>query len=153
MREHNLEHEVLSATDIRSKWPIFNVRDDKVGVWDQSSGFLTPEICIETMVDRAVANGAELLRGSAVKDWREENEEFVVTLDDEGGMEYKAKLGVLSVGSWAQELCGSLVKNLLHIERRVLFWFKPKSGISSFDDIPVYIWQYDTGNGTQGSAF
>ena len=57
------------------------------------------------------------------------------------------------MGGWAPEMYGEIVKNLLRVERRVLFWMKPKNGVAPFNDIPVYIWQYDSGGGTQGSAF
>ena len=41
--------------------------------------------------------------------------------------EYKAKKIVLSVGPWAPELYGDKICLPLHIERRVLYWFRPKN--------------------------
>ena len=115
VREHDLEHTLMTADEIRAKWPAFNVSDDDVGVWDQSSGYLTPEACIETLVNRAVAHGAELRCGSTVRDWREEDGEFVVSLEE--GTEFRAKRGESVQGAKrrAEKAC------LLHINVRRLF--------------------------------
>jgi glycine/D-amino acid oxidase-like deaminating enzyme len=45
------------------------------------------------------------------------------------GDKYLTKKLILSVGAWAPELYGHLIKVPLHCERRVLFWFEPPNGV------------------------
>ncbi|GMH98725.1 hypothetical protein TrVE_jg474 [Triparma verrucosa] len=151
VQRHNLEHKLMTAEEIRSTWGgVFAVRDNEVGILDQSSGYIVPEAAIETMVHRAVAHGADLKTGTTVASWREEADKFIVTTDT--GETFTAKKGILSVGAWANEVYG--MNDVLHVERRVLHWFKPlePQTIQSFSSIPVWIWQYDYGSGKQGSA-
>jgi hypothetical protein len=42
---------------------------------------------------------------------------------------------VLSVGPWAPELYGDSICLPLHVERRVLYWFRPNKG--KVDDFKV----------------
>ncbi|GMH55032.1 hypothetical protein TrRE_jg12960 [Triparma retinervis] len=148
VKAHNLEHRIMSADEIRSTYPIFAVRDNEIGILDQSSGYIVPEAAIETLVHRALKHGATIKTNTTVTNWEEKPDgTFVVTTDK--NETYTAKKGVLSVGAWANQVYG--LRDILHVERRVLHWFKPVS-TDSFSSIPVWIWQYDGGEGKQGAA-
>ena len=49
-RAHNLPHEVLSAADIRRRYPVFNVKDDDIGIFEVDAGYLVPENCIQVFI-------------------------------------------------------------------------------------------------------
>jgi hypothetical protein len=42
-------------------------------------------------------------------------------------MKFRTKKLVLSVGAWAPEIYGGDILDNLHVERRVLYWFKTAS--------------------------
>jgi len=150
VKEHDLQHRVLTANEMRAAYPAFAVRDNEVGVLDESSGYVVPETAIETLVHRAVENGAHIKTKTTVTSWREEEEgygKFVV--ETSSGETLRAAKGVLSVGAWANEVYG--FEDLLKVERRVLHWFKP-SDLELYRNLPVWIWQYETGSGKQGAA-
>lgn len=148
VKTHNLKHRIMSADEIRSTYPVFAVRDNEIGILDQSSGYIVPEAAIETLVHRALKHGATIKTNTTVTNWEEKSDgTFVVTTDK--NETYTAKKGVLSVGAWANQVYG--LREILHVERRVLHWFKPVS-TDSFSSIPVWIWQYDGGEGKQGAA-
>src|SRR5438045_3350342 len=59
--EHHLAHQVLSAAEIRQRFPVFESLDSMVGVWEPRAGILFPELAIQTNLELAAKNGAELL--------------------------------------------------------------------------------------------
>jgi len=83
----------------------------------------------------------------------------------------RSKKLVLSVGAWAPEIYGHSISEILHVERRTLFWFDSVSIDSQaslqvtitialqvtsicyanivllyLQSIPIYIWDYGLGN-------
>jgi sarcosine oxidase len=85
--------------------------------------------------------GAELRFRESLVTWEQVDESlFRVTTDR--GNEYFTKKLVLSVGPWAPDVYGSSIPIPLHVERRVLFWFRPPNtdDLREFSKIPIYIW-------------
>jgi len=52
-RVHGLEHAVLSASDIRARFPVLNPSPDMVGVWEPRAGVLSPEACVAAQIEQA----------------------------------------------------------------------------------------------------
>ena len=62
-------HEVLSAADVRRRFPGLQPTDDMVGVLDEHAGVLFPERCIAALLDVAVTNGADVRVDEPVIAW------------------------------------------------------------------------------------
>src|SRR5438874_4361204 len=45
--EHRLAHQVLSAAELRRRFPVFQPADDMLGVWEPRAGILFPELAIK----------------------------------------------------------------------------------------------------------
>src|SRR5258708_3525042 len=58
--EHHLDHEVLSAAQLRRRFPCFEPTEDMVGVWEPRAGSLVPELAIQTHLELAAKYGAAL---------------------------------------------------------------------------------------------
>jgi sarcosine oxidase len=58
--EFDLQHEVLSAAQIRRLYPAFRIDDDWVALWERDAGYLHPEACVEQQLEQAALAGAEL---------------------------------------------------------------------------------------------
>jgi sarcosine oxidase len=160
VKEHNLPHEVLSAEEIRRRFPAFQppLDGDTIGVLEKDAGYLVPELCVQAHCAVALENGAELRYEEALVSWE--------LLEDRSGVrvvttkaEYLADKIVLAVGAWAPEVYGKKLESRggmrLHASRRVLYWFNPmttdtndeENALAQFKEIPVYIWDLGEGKG------
>jgi sarcosine oxidase len=126
IKEHNMPHELLSSEEVRARFPAFELEADEVGVFETQAGYLNPEICINTFLQLAEQNGAEMKFEESMLSYETVNEDLV-SVKTSTGCEYKAKKLVLSVGAWAPEIYGQDIPMSLKVERRVLFWFQPDS--------------------------
>jgi sarcosine oxidase len=133
-----LPHEVLDATEIRNRFPTFTPRDDEVALFEAQAGFVRPETTVGAHLQLAQRHGAELRYHTAVLRWRAtpgggaqvETSDAVHTAD---------RL-VICPGAWAPTLLGDL-QIPLTVERQVMYWFQPDSGIGPFlpERHPIYI--------------
>ena len=133
IKEHNLEHKIYTAAQMREVYPTFRLAEDEIAVYEANAGYLMAELCVEAYIAMARQHGAEVRFEEPMLDWR------ACELADEGkgkggseGVEvrtaqgvYRARRLVLSVGAWAPSIYGSAIPHVpLFIERRVLFWFE-----------------------------
>ena len=144
---HGLPHEVLDATEVRSRFPAMRPADHAIGVYEPNAGYVRPEETVLAGVDLARRHGAVLHFDEPATSWRP-------TLG--GGVEvttatarYGADRLVLTPGAWAPQLVPDVAPIL--VERQVFYWFQPDLlagvGYESYaDGHPVYIEETD-GNG------
>jgi sarcosine oxidase len=143
-REHDLDHELLDAGQIRSRFPALTPGRETVALFEKIAGIVFPEEAIRAHLDVAVDNGARLHFDERVDAW---------TVAPSGTIEvrtsrsrYEADRMILAPGSWAQELFG--IDGLpLEVEPQQLYWFDPGGGAAPFmpDRFPIYIWELGDG--------
>ena len=56
----NINYEILGGKTIRERFPAFNVNDDDEAYFDEVSGFVRPESCVEAQLQLAATSGAML---------------------------------------------------------------------------------------------
>ena len=163
IQTHNLPHEVLNAKDISNRFPAFNVQHDEIGLLETDAGYLVPELCVDAYRSMAERYGAELHYDEKVIKWYTNKcivdigdanvEEDIVFVETSTGNTYQTKKLIITAGPWANELYGSLLKDKLQVERRVLFWFEPTTGTDIFKNIPIYIWDLEQQGNFYGFPF
>lgn len=129
--EHGLEHEVLTAAQIRERFPTMDPRDDAMGLYEANAGYVRPEETVRANVEVAARKGAELHFDEPVLYWSAEGEG--VTVRTALG-NYRASRLVITPGAWAPELLAGM-RLPLSVERMVFHWFTP-----DFDAIPQPAW-------------
>ena len=136
---HGLRHEMLTAGEVRERFPALHPESDMVAVWEPRAGMLFPDACIAAHLAQARRHGAELRYKEPVLQWEPEGDGIRV-LTAEG--EYRARQLIVTAGAWVGALFPGL---LLRIERQVLFWFDPASDPEMFtpERCPVHLWQLD----------
>lgn len=139
-REHNLPHEILDANEIRRRYPMFQISDDTIALFEEAAGLVYCERAVKAHLQVAERVGAELHFFESVIQW-EVNTDGSVTVKTAEGI-YTAGQLVIAPGAWAPHLLKSLGIPLV-VERQVLFWFQPPAGTAAFapDRFPIYIWQ------------
>jgi sarcosine oxidase len=121
-QSHDLEHELLEASQIMARYPGFEVPGDLVAVYQPDGGFVMSERAIAGHARLALDAGAELHGHEAVLGW-DVVADGVEVRTAQG--RYRARHLVISAGAWASQLLPQLVP-LAVPERQVLLWSQTK---------------------------
>jgi sarcosine oxidase len=142
--EHDLPYEVMDASELKRRYPVFEPTPDTVALFEEKAGFLRPEASVKAHLDRAASLGADLRFEEELLSW--EPTESGVRVETASGT-YEAERLVVSVGAWAPKLLADLGLPL-EVTRQILFWFDPEGGIEPFlpDRFPIFIWEPEDGN-------
>jgi sarcosine oxidase len=133
-----LPHEVLSATQIRRRYPLFKVDDDSAALWERDAGYLHPGLCIEQQLRQATSAGAELHFNEPAMEWNAlpGGSVSVRTARET----YAADHLIITAGPWAPQILREL--NLpLSVTRQVVYRFEPIGNVDLFrpDRMPIYV--------------
>jgi sarcosine oxidase len=136
---HGLRHEMLTAGEVRERFPALHPESDMVAVWEPHAGVLFADTCISAHLAQARRYGAELRYQEPMLRWEVEADDVRVHTSQG---EYCARKLIVTMGAWISILLPELP---LRIERQVLFWFDHASGSEMFapERCPVHLWQFD----------
>lgn len=140
---HGLPFEMLSAGEVRHRFPVFLAAPRDAGLYEPRAGVLRPEAAIETALSLASLAGAELRFEEPVLQWRPQAEWISLRT---GAGEYRVRRLVLAGGAW---MAGTLpgVDLGLTVARQTLFWFEPRGdrALVSAERMPVFLWEWAPG--------
>ena len=139
-RKYGIAHELLDANRIRTRFPLFDVRDDEVGYFEPEAGFVRPEACIAAELLLAEKYGAAVHRNEPVTSFAPSSDGVTVTT---GRATYRADKIIVSAGAWLPKLMGGQFESLLLAYRQVLNWFAVEGDASLYapQRFPVFIWE------------
>ena len=138
--EHGLRHEILSASEVRRRFPALTPDDTMQAVWEPRAGVLFPEKCVASHLDLARRHGAELRFEEPVLRWERDGAGVRVTT---ARGQYTAAQLVISAGAWLRELAPELAGQFT-VERQVLYWFEAKEREKFAPErCPIHLWQFD----------
>ena len=141
-----IRHEILSAAQIRVRWPQFNVHDDEIGYFEPTGGFVRPEKCVSAELVLARRYGAELHVNEPVLGF-DASSGGVTVATDRGN--YSADRLIIAAGAWLPDLLGEQYAPLFRIYRQTQVWFEIEDrGAFAPDRFPVFIWELQ--NSTRG---
>jgi len=143
-KTYGIEHEVLSAEQIRQRFPQFaNVHDSAIGYFEPGGGFVRPERCIDVQLKLAEQHGATLYKGETVTAINSNEEGVTVTTDRRT---LRADKLVISAGNWNGEWLGEPYENLLTVYRQKLFWFELEENAALVGHSPTFIFTHGRGD-------
>lgn len=140
--EHGLECEVLTAREVRSRFPAFTPADHEVGLFEPRAGILLPEACIESAIALAVEAGAELHFDEPVIEWQGAETLAVTTARGR----YEVRRLIVAAGAWMAAGIAQ-IRLPLTLARQPLFWFDPigdRSGVEP-GRMPIFMWEWAAG--------
>ena len=139
-KKYNIKHEILDSSQIRKRFPQFNVQDNESGYYEYNAGFLRPEECVGAQISLAEKYGATIRRNEKVESFSEKD--GIVTVKTNLG-EYGAKKLIISAGPWFPALIEDEYAKFFKVIRQVLFWFDVKTSIEHFEpkNFPIFIWE------------
>jgi len=117
--DHGLEHEILAADELASRYPQHALHDGEIGVLDVAGGMLRPELAVLAAAEQARALGARLREHTAVR--AIEPGDGAVTIVTDNGRHRVGRV-VVTAGPWT----GALVPTVaITVKPIVLTWFAP----------------------------
>nr|WP_255216181.1 N-methyl-L-tryptophan oxidase [Pseudenhygromyxa sp. WMMC2535] len=118
--EHGVEHQRLSATTARARYP-FEIPPGWDACLSPGSGYLRVRACLDALRDEAQAAGATLHYGVGVRELELGGARVGLRLED--GRQIQADHLVIAAGAWAARLLPIAARvQPLTILRRVLAW-------------------------------
>lgn len=145
-RQWGLEHELLDAASLRSRYPALQLVDGEAALVERRAGVVNPEESVRAHLSLARRAGARLHHGETVLDWAPVPGGGVRVRTDYGV--HHADRLVLAPGAWAPEVVADLGLPL-QVERYVQFWFEPRDP-AVFAGHPVWIWEDEHGRQCYG---
>ena len=139
----NVPLEVLSADEIRRRFPVLRPHEHMQGAFDPGAGGLFPEKAIAAHLSEAQKAGAELHFDEPVLKWRPDRHGGSVQVETKSGTFEAAKL-VFTAGAWLPELVSKL-RLPMRIERQILFWFEPRANSAAFrpENMGNHSWEFE----------
>ncbi len=136
--EFHIDHDVLTAQDMQSRFPQLQSLSDEVGYFETGSGFLRPERCVAAQLSLAQQHGATLHLNETVVSCNPARGGVAVTTQTEY---YEANHAVIAVGPWVQRFfAGS--PDLFTVNRQVMTWFDVSSAYERYAPavFPIFVW-------------
>lgn len=138
-RTHHIPFEMLSAEEIRTRYPVISPRPGHVGLYEFQAGFLVPEQCVATHADLARRRGADLRFNEPVASWTAGRDG--VSVRTSRGT-YEGGHLVVTAGPWTTQVLQDLALPI-RVERVVMYWFEPRGRREEFMRLPIYAWTVD----------
>lgn len=140
---YGLDYDVLTAAEVRKRYPALRPSDDVIAIHEPRAGILYPELCVEAHLGLASRHGAELHFDEPVTEWKPKGDG--VQVKTERGT-YVASRLLLAPGAWVSLFVPDLELPLT-VARQVLYWFEPRADPAAFElgRLPVFAWEYQEG--------
>jgi sarcosine oxidase len=136
--EHGISHEMLTAGEVRTRFPGFDPPEDFVGLWEDRAGLLFPEVAIAAQLALARLDGASTRTDSPVLRWTADQNRVRIETN-QGSLE--SRVLVLAAGPWIPSLLGNW-GSVFQVERQLFHWFEPSRDASRW---PVALWEHRHG--------
>ena len=138
---HHLPYEILTAGQVRKRFPALRPSDEMAAILEPRAGVLFPEQCVAAHLAEAARHHARLHPEEPILSWKPDGQGVRVTTARGA---YMASHLILSAGSWLQSLLPQLPLPL-RVERQILFWFASTGDPSLFypESCPIHLWEYE----------
>ena len=145
-RTHSIDHDVLTAQQLRDRYPAFSPKADWLALVERRAGFLKPERCVSAMIERARQNGATLRTGERVTGWQRDGSHVRIVTEKSSVVVDRL---IVAAGPWLPSLLDSVgVRIPLEIERQLSHWFQPRVDLGNFAPAhcPIALWEMPGGD-------
>ncbi len=138
-KKFNISHSVLSAVELRKRFPQFRIEDSDIGYYEDYAGFLRPESCVEAQIELARQQGARINLNEEVKQLIPKSDGSVKVITNKA--EYHANKAIVSAGPWISKFFPEYAE-LFKVYRQVLYWFDIKDDITPYlpENFPIFIY-------------
>ncbi len=136
--QFDIKHEVLDSAKLKKRYSHFELPESGKAYFEYEAGYLRPELAIETQLNFAKKNGAEILTNSPVLDIQKIPGGGVKLILE--GKEITAEMALVSAGGWVKDFLTEPEKAEFKICRQVLHWIETSA--DDWKDYPVFMWGF-----------
>ncbi len=126
-----LDAVVLTAAELRRRFPVQRYRDSDIGVLDRGAGIIRPELTNMATIDAAVRRGASLFKARRVAAL-EPDHDMVRVVTTDGSEQYDHV--VVATGAWIGQLVPQLA-GLVQPRKITSAWFFPRDARALADAV------------------
>jgi sarcosine oxidase len=139
--QHGLPYTLLSTSELRLRFSVFEPAEGMAALWEPRAGILFPEEAVGAHLELAARAGAELHYHEPIIRWEADGAGVQVHTHLRS---LRARRLLLATGSWMSS-CLSGLTLPLQVERQVLCWFEPRAQADRFarDCFPIFICEYE----------
>lgn len=131
---NRLPIELLDAEEIQRRWPGIVLPDHYKGLYEPTAGYLYSERCVAAYRKLAIAEGAELLMNTQVRQIEMDGDGVAVHTDE--GIVRANKI-ILSVGAWFRTLEPFITLPIRPV-RKVVGWFQAEEPLFKEGSFPGF---------------
>jgi sarcosine oxidase len=138
-RSFGIAHEILSAGEVRARFPAYATFDGARAYFEPGAGFASPERVVAMQLHRARSHGATVSFGTKVESIGRDGDAVVISTATETT---RAAHCILSAGAWIPRFLAATEARRLSVTRQTMHWFAPPEDPSAFEParMPVFIW-------------
>ncbi len=130
-KANNVEMDRLDASELKARFPQFEVSPDVHGLFERQAGYLNVEASVQAHLEQAKRSGAHFAFNETVQSWSVRHGKVTVRTDKK---KYTAKQLVLAPGAWTAGLLKDFGMSFT-VRRGVQFWF---AGLPKHQTIPCF---------------
>ncbi|MGL4486935.1 MAG: N-methyl-L-tryptophan oxidase [Yersinia sp. (in: enterobacteria)] len=131
-QQYDLKVEILNAAQIREKWPVFNVPENYIGVFEPQAGYLRSELAIKVLIKTVIDARCGVLFNCPVTAIEPcDNGIDVVTIDGT----FSTRKVVVTAGTWVKKLVPELPITAI---RKVFSWHQADGRYSESNHFPAF---------------
>lgn len=138
-KRQDIGHEILDSDQLKSRFPAFQLEPSGRAYLEFEAGFLRPELAIQTQLNLARINGAEVQFNSPVESISTNENSILIRTKNQ---EILADRVLLSAGGWIKDFLPQAEKPRFKICRQVLHWLEVESGENAWTKYPVWMWGF-----------
>lgn len=134
-----IPHEILDATEIRRRFPAFQVRDGEIGYYEPGAGYVRPESCVRAQLSLAARHGAAVRSDEKALSF-DTSRGGLMLVTDRG--RYAVGHVLLTAGPWVTGFLPKEITGHFAVMRQVLYWFEIPGEAAPFESarFPIFIW-------------
>ncbi|MUV38785.1 Sarcosine oxidase [Lentibacillus sp. JNUCC-1] len=128
---YNIPHEILDKDETKRRFPMHDLFDGEIAVFDKLGGVLRPEQIVVTAVNRSRQLGAKVYTYTKVTGIEPDANGVTIHTDNE--QTFRVGKVIISAGPWANEVYPD-IKNIFEVHRIIMTWFVPKDTAQFTED-------------------
>jgi len=138
-KAYEIPHQLLSADEIRLRFPQFQLTAGEDGYFEPGAGFLRPEACVETQIEQALKFGAKVFTAESVQELIPEGSTVKIKTAKRS---YSAGKVILAAGPWIARFLPPDHAPHFRVYRQTLCWFDLARSQERYapQHFPVFIW-------------
>ncbi|MGK7931339.1 MAG: N-methyl-L-tryptophan oxidase [Microcystaceae cyanobacterium] len=138
MKQSNLPYDKLTSSDIKKRFPDFNIPSEMMGLHQADTGYLKASRCVLTHLQLAEKQGGTILDNTPVTDIKVKKNSVEVITPQET---YQSEKLIITTGSWSNSLLSQLGLTLpLKIMVCQLAFFQRQRQVSfNQDKFPIFL--------------